>query len=306
MVILGASNYSVAAPEDGEVSIGVFGTAQSAYSEKSGRTMLVFPAAMKEYVFSVAGKITPITVPADFAFDRMIEESLFDGNLSGALARAAKNGRPLERSTMEVQRGTRSGEVAVYWIPTGKMVKRGEPILSFDILSGDLLFVDRFTYNFFPPKVGSGFVFRTDHINSPNLRSASGGPIQQFYIKRLVGVPGDQLEIRKPSLPALSDGMAANPNDKHGELFRNGQPIDGAAAFGRNSRKEGLYTGYTAEGLLALGERVTVPDNSYFAMGDNSSNSLDSRYWGFVPDKSVVGRPIVVYYPFTRRWGSAQ
>ena len=305
MATLGASNYTVTAPDDGDVSIAVFGTAQTAYTEKAGRSMLILPAAMKEYFFSIGGKIIPIAVPADFAFDRMVEETFFDGNLSVALANAAKNGRALERTTMVVQRGARSGEVAVYWIPIGKTVKRGETILSFDILSGDLLFVDRFTYNFFPPKVGSGFVFRTDNIDSPNLRTASGGPIQQFYIKRLVGVPGDKLEIRQP-LRAITDGSLTDPNDKHGQLFRNGQPIEGSEAFGLNSRKEGLYTGYTAEGLLAFGEHVKVAADSYFAMGDNSSNSLDSRYWGFVPDKSVVGRPLLIYYPLTKRWGSAK
>ena len=41
-------------------------------------------------------------------------------------------------------------------------------------------------------------------------------------------------------------------------------------------------------------------------MGDNSPNSADSRYWGFVPGADVVGRPIFVYYPFTRHWGPAK
>ena len=51
---------------------------------------------------------------------------------------------------------------------------------------------------------------------------------------------------------------------------------------------------------------VDVPAKSYFAMGDNSPNSKDSRAWGFVPDKEVVGRPLFIYYPLTRRWGVAQ
>ena len=45
---------------------------------------------------------------------------------------------------------------------------------------------------------------------------------------------------------------------------------------------------------------LTVPPRSYFAMGDNSPNSADSRYWGFVPELDVVGRPLFIYFPFSR------
>jgi signal peptidase I len=49
-----------------------------------------------------------------------------------------------------------------------------------------------------------------------------------------------------------------------------------------------------------------VPEDKYFALGDNSGNSQDGRYWDFVPAKDVVGRPVFVYYPFTSRWGPAR
>ncbi|HEY9154833.1 MAG TPA: S26 family signal peptidase [Opitutaceae bacterium] len=45
--------------------------------------------------------------------------------------------------------------------------------------------------------------------------------------------------------------------------------------------------------------------NAYYAMGDNSYNSDDSRYWGPVPRANVVGRPLFIYFPFTKRWGPA-
>jgi signal peptidase I len=133
----------------------------------------------------------------------------------------------------------------------------------------------------------------------------AGEQIRQYYIKRLVGVPGDRLEVRKPP-QLVADGAAPEAGRNDGQLYRNGRPIDGAAAFGRNSRKEGLYPGYTADGLLAFGRVLDVPARSYFAMGDNSPNSKDSRAWGFVPEKEVVGRPLFIYYPLTRRWGVAQ
>ena len=307
---LGATNYSVSAPADGEVLIAAFASGQylyPAFTEKTGRSMLVFPAAMKEFVFSVGGEMTRVTVPADFDFNKMTLDAFFKGqapDIYNALAKAAARSQPVERSTLVVRQGGRDLEARVYWIPVGKKVKKGEKLLSFDILTGDLLFVDRFTYNFTAPKVGAGFVFRTENIHSPKMQTPSGEQIQQYYIKRLVGVPGDKLEVKKP-IPTVADGESSEPESKAGQLFRNGNPIDGAAAFGKNSRKEGLYTGYTADGLLAFGETVTVPANSFFAMGDNSSNSQDSRYWGFVPDKEVVGRPLFIYYPLTSRWGVA-
>jgi signal peptidase I len=65
------------------------------------------------------------------------------------------------------------------------------------------------------------------------------------------------------------------------------------------------YKGY-APGQAFLGaptRTFVVPPHSYFAMGDNSYNSYDSRYWGPVPEENVVGRGLFVYWPFGRHWG---
>jgi signal peptidase I len=199
---------------------------------------------------------------------------------------------------MTVVSGGRRFEQRVYWIPVGKKVKTGEPIVSFDIHTGDLLFVDRFTYNFFPPKVGQGFVFKTGNI--PDLGAEEG---DKYYIKRLVGLPGDKLEIRAPQF--IRDG-GDHADTPAGVLYRNGAPITGAEAFAANAEKRGDYPGYTNDGLLGLGRVAVVPPNSYMALGDNSPRSKDSRYWGYVPDKDVVGKPLFIYYPLSKRWGVAQ
>jgi signal peptidase I len=127
------------------------------------------------------------------------------------------------------------------------------------------------------------------------MQDAAGQQIQQYYIKRLVGTPGDTLEIKPPV------------------LWLNGKPIEGSSAFQKNANQEGLYPGYTyandrygIELLTGPGVTYTVPAKSYFAMGDNSPRSQDSRYWGIVPDKDVVGRPLFIYYPLTSRWGPAR
>jgi signal peptidase I len=301
LATLGAANHTVTAPADGELLLPVFSNGHPAYTEKAGRSMFVFPTMVREYLFAVGGEYARVAVPAEFTpeYEHVVADA-FKGNapsLEAALQVAAAKAKSVERSTLVVREGARPVEATVYWIPLGKTVQRGEKFLSFDILTGDLLFVDRFTYNFFAPKVGSGFVFKTGNIEE--LKADEG---DKYFIKRLVGVPGDTLEIRRPA-PAVTDGIAATIGTRDGQLFRNGQPISGSDAFGQNARKEGLYPGYTADGRLDFGQVLTVPQNFYFAMGDNSPRSKDSRYWGFVPDKDVVGRPLFIYYPLTKRWG---
>ena len=175
------------------------------------------------------------------------------------------------------------GDERFVCLRTGKRVRAGERVLSFDELTGDQLFVDRFSYHFVRPSVGSGFVFRTGNI--PDIARSAG---DQYYIKRLAGTPGDKLEIKEPV------------------LHRNGQPITGSSAFAANAQRADRYSGYSAIEGLSPGRAMEVPKNAYLALGDNSYNSQDGRYWGFVPAKDVVGRPIFVYFPFTRHWGPAR
>ena len=292
LATLGATNYSVIAPADGEVLIPVFRDLRPAFTEKPGHSMWIFPTVLREYTFSVGGEQTKLEVPAEFDFDRVLDDAFKGGaaSLVAALQEAAVKSQPLETSTIRVRGGADPVDARVYWVPLRKTVRRGEKLLSFDILTGDLLFVDRFSYNFIRPAIGSGFVFKTENIRSPEMLDSSGNQIRQYYVKRLVGAPGDTLEVRTPV------------------LWRNGSPIEGAAAFGRNARREGKYPGYTntPDGLLPPGGTVTVPGHSFFALGDNSPRSKDSRYWGFVPEKDVVGRPLFIYYPLTSRWGIAQ
>jgi signal peptidase I len=296
LVGLGAVNYTLTAPADGEVMIPVFRDRMLAYTEKAGRSMFIFPTQMREYTLMVGGRPVKLTVPADWArsevgYDDVLEKTFFGGRQNGLHFPAKNNDTrtPPESSIMQVTVGGQRIDARVYWLPTGKMVRKGDDILSFDILTGDLLFVERISYNFVRPKVGSGFVFKTENIRHGSMTDSSGNQVSQYYVKRLVGVPGDKLEVREPV------------------LYRNGKPIEGSEAFGMNARREGLYRGYFNGGAyLGTGQELTVPEASYFAMGDNSLNSADSRVWGFVPDRDVVGRPLFIYYPLTSRWGLAR
>ncbi|WP_246026450.1 signal peptidase I [Oleiharenicola lentus] len=296
LVGLGAVNYTMKAPAAGEVMVPVFRSGAPAYTERAGRSLFIFPTLMREYTVMVGGQPVKLTVPADwarseFGYDDVLEKTLFAGNRNGLMqaAQKANGASQLESSMMEVTSGGRRIEARIYWVPTGRKVRQGEDIVSFDILTGDLLFVDRMSYNFVRPSVGSGFVFKTDNIDHESMKDANGRQISQYYVKRLVGLPGDQLEIREPV------------------LYRNGEPITGSEAFAHNARREGLYRGYfNGSSHLEGGEVLDVPAGSYFAMGDNSSNSADSRVWGFVPEMDVVGRPLFIYYPLTKRWGVAK
>lgn len=193
----------------------------------------------------------------------------------------------MEEALLKGKREARVADNGMRVVPTGIRVDAGDPIIEFDITLGDALFVDRISYHFRKPKVGDPFVFRTDDILDA-VGDATGDYTPKYYIKRLVGKEGETLEIQDHTL--LVDG----------------QPRDEVEAFGRNATQDGEYSGYINQRLLAEGRTMTVPEKSFVALGDNSANSADSRYWGYVPEQSLIGKAIFIYYPFTKRWGVAE
>jgi signal peptidase I len=168
-------------------------------------------------------------------------------------------------------------------VSPGNSYKRGQVIARGAIDTGDQVFVDKFSYNFVKPHRGDVFVFKTDGIPLIPADPETGAP---FYIKRLAGTPGDQLRIEPPL------------------LYINGKPAEGYGFVRVMAAKEG-YRGYALgrELLADPSQTFNVPERHYFAMGDNSYNSYDSRYWGPVPDENLVGRGLLVYWPFNRHWG---
>jgi signal peptidase I len=174
-----------------------------------------------------------------------------------------------------------------FHLDPSRVYKKGEPIARGYINTGDHVFVDKISYHFFPPKRGDVFVFSTKDIRGLESRHdpAEGS---QYYIKRLAGLPGDLLRIDSPT------------------LYVNGSPAKGTGFQRVMSQKEG-YRGYAqgpAFGLLnAPDQELRIKPKSYVALGDNSYNSLDSRYWGFVPEQNIMGRAVFVYWPFASHWG---
>jgi len=165
----------------------------------------------------------------------------------------------------------------------GRVYHRGEIIARGTIDTGDQVFVDKFSYNFVKPHRGDVFVFRTDSIPAIRPDPETGPP---FYIKRLAGLPSDTLRIDPPF------------------LYVNGKKAEGFG-FERVMSAKPPYRGYAPgkEYLSQPDRTYPVPKDGYFALGDNSYNSFDSRYWGPVPQQNLVGRGLLVYWPFYPHWG---
>lgn len=165
----------------------------------------------------------------------------------------------------------------------GVMIHKGQILARGTLDSGDHVLVNKFAYNFRSPKRGEVFVFTTKNIRSPymNVPDEQGS---QHYIKRLVGVPGDELEVKSPI------------------LWVNGKP---AEEFGikRVGAAQEPYHGYESRGFLSEGLTKKLASDEYWAMGDNSYNSSDSRYWGTVPQRNLVGPGLFCYLPLARHWG---
>ena len=188
-------------------------------------------------------------------------------------------------------------------IPSGSMI----PTLQI----GDLILVNKFHYGIRLPVV--------------NTKVTAGTPVQRGdvmvfryppkpsvdYIKRVVGIPGDEIAylnkkltvngqpVASEALPEYFDESTMRyfrhereslPGKTHQIIIDNERPafIPGADEFpGRENCR------YSVEGVVCK-----VPEGQYFMMGDNRDNSLDSRYWGFVPDKNIVGKAFFVWMNF--------
>jgi signal peptidase I len=169
----------------------------------------------------------------------------------------------------------------------GQQFRKGQDVIRLRVTCGDHLFVDRLTYNFRRPHRAEIIVFETKGINHPSV------PQDQFYIKRLVALGGERVRVGK---------------DHH--LIINGTRLDAATPGFENvytfreDAGENEYFGHTqVEKFYDEDQEVQLRPNHLMVMGDNTRNSLDSRFFGDFSQEFVIGKSWFVYWPITKRFG---
>ena len=195
-----------------------------------------------------------------------------------------------------------------YVIPSGSMENT--------LLIGDHLVVDQITLSppaswmplirYREPKRGDVVVFRKP-VYQPGIDSpdADGGPQYTPLVKRLIGVPGDHIHLRNGIV--FVNGIAqpvglAQPTttDNFNEFLDDFPAVPPTEASGATESWAVDYSSHVHDGDLV------VPPGMYFMMGDNRHNSLDSRFWGFVPRANIIGRPLFNYWSFNATEGQLE
>src|ERR1017187_4282444 len=178
--------------------------------------------------------------------------------------------------------------VEAYRIPSGSMEGT--------LLVGDFLLVNKLVYGAEVPFSGK----RLPALRHPKYRDIVvflwPEDTSKNFVKRLVGLPGDTLSMRDGIL--VRNGKAqVEPYVTHTEP--NADP--GGEEFGWQREFLVARRGHAATYRASRNNwgPIVVPPSHYFMLGDNRDNSLDSRYWGFVPDSLLRGRPEVVYFSFS-------
>lgn len=202
-------------------------------------------------------------------------------------------------------------------VPTGSMQNT--------ILVGDYLLVNKFIFTpggyelpFLPQREierGDIIVFKYpgNKVRPENDRSRNLVPYQINYVKRVIGLPGETVEFRdnqvfingqllperrligdandNQSALTVTEFEESRPEDKY-SVYYSQETMDAVKANQRLSRR-----GYE---FGVQNKPMTVPENSFFVMGDSRDNSEDSRYWGFVPRELIIGRAMFVYWSCDR------
>jgi signal peptidase I len=161
------------------------------------------------------------------------------------------------------------------------------------LLVGDHVFVNR--EQFAPPTRWMGALLPYRDIQRNDI-AVFFSPEQQglFLVKRIIGIPGDRIHLRD------------------GTVYRNGEKLVEPFAQHKLGNFDPYRDNFPAVPPLGIpnekwrqelpshiqGEDMVVPPDSYFAMGDNRDNSYDSRFWGFIPRKNIIGRPLFIYWSF--------
>jgi len=174
--------------------------------------------------------------------------------------------------------------VQAFVIPTGSMEN--------NLLVGDHLLVDKLAYA--PAGAISKHLLPYEDVKRGDIIVFRYPvDIKQTFVKRVIGVPGDRLRIENK------------------QLIRNGVRVDEPYKVHKAEYMDSYRDNFPSTPYLPVSEgamdmlqnhvkngEVIVPPHCFFAMGDNRDNSLDSRYWGFVPRENIIGKPLIIYWSY--------
>jgi signal peptidase I len=169
----------------------------------------------------------------------------------------------------------------------GDWVEKGQVLASGRVWQGDHIFVNKVRYHFTRPRRGQIIVFDTNYILE---KERLGIRPDTFYIKRLVGLPGEVISIRARHLVA------------------NGRSVEEPFPFKRLVTNTNYHGYVTRPGSLLNSEaaEIRVGAMQFLPFGDNTYSSLDGRYFGPVTEEALVGPSFFVYWPFGPHWGPAR
>jgi signal peptidase I len=165
------------------------------------------------------------------------------------------------------------------------------------LLIGDHVFVNRISFAPRTPWVGPVIPYRNVHRGDiivflhPDPQYAG-----TYVVKRIMGVPGDRIHLRNGVVyrngEALNEPYILHDRDDPSDFYRNNFPAVPPSDPNISPIWETELPQYIQDGDLV------VPPGHYFAMGDHRGVSLDSRYWGFIPEENIIGRPMFIYWSF--------
>jgi len=174
--------------------------------------------------------------------------------------------------------------VQAFVIPTGSMEDT--------LLIGDHLLVDKLAYS--PPGPASRYILPYSDVKRGDIIVFRYPvDIQQTFVKRCIGVPGDRIRLENK------------------QLILNGKPMIEPYVYHKTEYLDSYRDNFPNEPQMHMVDsgndmllnhvrngEVVVPPGYYFAMGDNRDSSLDSRYWGFVPRDNIIGKPLIIYWSY--------
>lgn len=166
------------------------------------------------------------------------------------------------------------------------------PSMDATVRVGDHLLVDKLSYA--PPgKISRYFLPYTEPKRGDIIVFRYPMDIQQNYVKRVIGVPGDRIKVVNKTV-YVNEKPLVEPYVEHTmpdiEPYRDNFPSEPVGPVYDRAR-------LMLQNNVVNGE-VVVPPESFFAMGDNRDDSLDSRYWGFVPRENIIGKPLVIFWSY--------